>query len=361
MVNLQKMVLVMVVFLMLFSVLNAISKETVLAEFGDKVITFEDLEEKLEAIPAMYRHSYASEEGKKKLLDMYCTESLFYMESWQHDIENNAGYIGRLNDQVKSVFYNAYKASFASEIILTDIEKQAFFEEHPELFAGRTFAESIGQIESKLMPQKQNEIVQQKKAELMEKYGVTIIDENVRNFNIEDLTANIPNNEQIIIESANSDLHKTVADLIVYYDFLPQNKKMAIKNNEILKKYLESLIELDLFYLEALEMGFGEDEALSSKVEMVKRQLRLSATYNIIVADKVDLSDENVKKYYAENIMQFSTKATRKIQTFGFENEKVATEIRAKVQKQIKLSFFENFQNAEKLKVKKQQNLQKIS
>ena len=57
MVNLQKMVLVMVVFLMLFSVLNAISKETVLAEFGDKVITFEDLEEKLEAIPAMYRHS----------------------------------------------------------------------------------------------------------------------------------------------------------------------------------------------------------------------------------------------------------------------------------------------------------------
>ncbi len=360
MIKFKRAMLVLAIVVTLFSVANAVPKETILAEFGDSKITYEDLEKKIESIPAMYRNSYTTEDGMKRLLDMYCTESLFYLESWKHDIDGNNGYRGRLINQLRSVYHNAYKSSFAGEIVLTDAEKKAFFEEHPELFAGRTFQESLGQIENKLMPQKQNEIIQLKKAELMEKYDVKIIDENVQNFNIEDLDANIPNNEKAVIESSNPELHKTVADLVELYKILPQNKKIAIKDDIILKKYLDSLIELDLFYLEALEMGFGEDEALLAQTELVKKQLRLSATYNIIVADKIDLSDENVKKYYDENIVQFSTKATRKIQTFGFENEKVATEIRAKVQKQIKLSFFENFQNAEKVKAKKQQNLQKI-
>jgi tetratricopeptide (TPR) repeat protein len=81
---------------------------------------------------------------------------------------------------------------------------------------------------------------------------------------------------------------------------------------------------MDMYYLKAVAAGYDNNPAVMETRPMLKRNLMLRETYNRKVTERIDVSEEIVRDYYNENIDKFSTKSYRKIQAFGFEDEKTA-------------------------------------
>ena len=91
-----------------------------------------------------------------------------------------------------------------------------------------------------------------------------------------------------------------------------------------------------MYYLKAVAAGYDNNPAVLETKPMLKRNLMLRETYNRKVTERIDVSEEVVKDYYNENIDKFSTKAYRKIQAFGFEDEKTAKQNMKTAKKAVK-------------------------
>ncbi|RLC58817.1 MAG: hypothetical protein DRH89_00080 [Candidatus Cloacimonadota bacterium] len=315
----------------------AIPAETIIADFEGGKITMGQLEERVKQLPPMYQPKYSTPEGKENLLDMMCTEELFYLEALAHDVRNDDRYDTMIDNQIKSVYFGEYKKELGNNLITyTDEEKKIYYNEHMDIFVGRTFEESEAEIEKRLRPEKEKDLIDSLKVDLYKKYDIQINEENIMAFNLTSIDSNEVNKDKMLIESNNPEIALSVGQFMDMFEDLPPQNKAALRDNASLQKYLENRVELDVFYLEALENGFDKNEYVQTTIEQIHRNMMLRTVYNKLVVDPIDLSDEAVKKYYDTNILQFSTKPYRKIQTFGFESEDVAKKMRKQVKKLLK-------------------------
>ncbi len=301
-----------------------IPKETIIAEFGDGNITIGELNDRIEKIPPMYRSRYNSEEGKRQLLDMMCIEELFFLEAMNLDVEEDSRYLGRINNEIRSVYMKYYKEDLSKDIELTSDEKKAYFNEHPEQFKDKTYEDSEALIERRMKPQKEKEIYENRKQNLISKFDVQLIDENLEKFDLEDMEENLKQSELPIITSNLEEMNKDMADLVELYEILPDRNRQAIKTISDLKTYLQNLIELDVFYYDAKEQNYQDHQQVKADIKQIEKNLKLRTAYNKLVVDAIDLDDESLRKYYDDNIDQFSSRPYRKIQAFVFQTEKTA-------------------------------------
>ena len=315
----------------------AIPAETIIADFEGGKITMGQLEERVKQLPPMYQPKYSTPEGKENLLDMMCTEELFYLEAIAQDVRNDKRYNSMIDNQIKSVYFGEYKKELGNNMITyTDEEKKVYYNEHQDIFVGRTFEESEEEIEKRLRPAKEKDLIELLKIDLYTKYDVQINEDNIMAFNLTSIDSNDVNKDKILIESNNPEIALSVGQFMDMFDDLPPQNKAGLRDNASLQKYIENRVELDIFYLEALENGFDKNEFVQTTIEQIHRNMMLRTVYNKLVVDPIDLGDEAVKNFYDNNILQFSTKAYRKIQTFGFESEDVAKKMRKQVKKLLK-------------------------
>jgi tetratricopeptide (TPR) repeat protein len=331
-------IFIAVLFLIAFNIFaGGIPAETVIAEFDGGNITMGSLEARIEMIPPIYQPKYATPEGKENLLNDLCTEELFFQEAVTRNVKQDDRYFGLIDNQIKSVYYGEFKKEFvAREIQFTSAEKKAYFNENPDFFAGRTYEEGEQEIEKRLQPQKERELVDLKREELFGKYAVIINDDAINSFDLTDIESNLDNQDQILVSSNNAGIELTAAEFAAKFEHLPDQNKKSIRTNSDLKKFLENWTELEVFFTEAVELGFTENAFIQQTIEQIHRNTMLRTVYNQLVIDPIDDSDAGMEKFYNESIASFSTNPYRKIQTFGFENEDVAKKMRKTVKKLIK-------------------------
>ncbi len=313
-----------------------IPQDTILAKFDGGTITLRNLNDRIEMIPAMYRSRYTSVEGKQQLLDMLCTEELFYLEAIKNNVENDTRFKNRIENQKKSIYAKVYKEDLIKQITLSSAEKKAYFNEHPEIFKKKSFEESEKTIERRLKSQKEKDLIENKKAELKNKYNIKILETNIELLDLENLKNNKANAEKTILQSSEDDLTMTIDDFIQLYEELPERNKAAMKSPKDITMYLNNLVELNIFYFETKDKDYSKNNEIKSNLEQIQRNLKLKTIYNQLVVDAIDLSDDKLQKYYQGHLKRFSSKAARKIQAFGFEDEKTANKMRKKVNKLIK-------------------------
>ncbi len=115
------------------SVLNAEenAKNEVLAEFDGGKITTQDLENKLEKIPPMQRERYETIDGKKQVLDIMCTEQMFYREGLALGKDKDPAILEQIDIRTRPVVIRAYRSNeFKKDLKITDKEKREFYEEN---------------------------------------------------------------------------------------------------------------------------------------------------------------------------------------------------------------------------------------
>jgi len=310
---------------------------TVVAEFKDGKITMGDVNKKLSQIPPMYKSKYETTEGRQELLDIICTEEVFYLEAKAQKIMEKDDFFPRIADQIKNTYFVEYKKDLLKDAIsYTEEEKRAYFKENHDHFKDRTYEEAEKIIETQLKPQKEEAFVENKKEELFKKYNVVI------NYDIlPQINTLAPDSNEVIfnkklISSSNPEIDRTVGDLLSILNVLSKRTQISLRTDEGKKQYIERLAKFDVFYLDAKEKGYDKNPMIQRTVEQIKRNMALRTIYNILVVESIDTSDDKLMEYYNEHIKDFSTLAHRDIQTFGFDSKKTAAKMRKKVRKLVK-------------------------
>jgi len=323
-------------FLSLFAS-TEIADSTVVADFKGGKITMGTFNDRLSQIPPMYKSKFTTIEGKKELLDIICVEELFFLEAQDQKVMEQQDFSERTADQIKSVYFSEYRKELLKDAVsFTAEEKKAYFKENHDKFKERTFEESEMLIESQLKPQKENDFLETKKQELFKKFDVAINYDLLHMINIAATDSNETIINEKVISSSNPEINRTVKSIIAHLEILPERTQAALRTEAGLKNHIDELAKSDAFYVEALQKGFDENPAVMTLTEQIKRNMALRTTYNTLVVDAIDTSEDRVKEYYNKNIDQFSTLAHRKIQTFGFDTKKTAVKMRKKIKKLIK-------------------------
>ncbi len=323
-------------FLSLFAA-TEIADSTVVADFEGGKITMGTFNERLAQIPPMYKSKFTTIEGKKELLDIICVEELFFLEAQDQKVMEQQDFTDRTTDQVKSVYFSEYRKELLKDAIsVSTEEKEAYFKENYERFKERTFEESEKMIESQLMPQKENDYIEAKKQELFNKFDVAINYDLLNMINITAPDSNETIINEKVISSSNPNIDRSVGNIIAHLEILPERTQASLCTEVGLKKHIDELAKSDAFYVEAQQKGFDKNPTVMTMTKQIKRNMALRTTYNTLVVEAIDTSEEIMQEYYNENIDQFSTLAHRKIQAFGFDTKKTAVKMRKKIKKLIK-------------------------
>lgn len=327
-------------FIMLTAVLSAakgIPDTTVVAEFDGGKITMGQLEERLSKIPPMYQPKYSTEEGKKQLLDMMCTEEIFYYEALQRNIGEDEKFFSRIDGQIKTAYFNEYKKELTtSNITFIVDEKNTYFKDNSEMFAGRTYEECEKEIEQRMRPQKEKDFMSEKTDKLYTKFKVEINYDLLEQINLVHVDSNEVIFDEILVNSTDPTLQKTVKDFFDGYDVIQPSAQISLQNPQALKNYIDNQVKLNVFYKDAIENGFDKNEIVQEIVKQIKRNMMMRTVYNTLVVDAIDNSDENAQEFYNNNIEKFSSNPYRKIQTFGFTSKDTAKKMRKLVKKYYK-------------------------
>ncbi len=327
-------------FIMLTAVLSAakgIPDTTVVAEFDGGKITMGQLEERLSKIPPMYQPKYSTEEGKKQLLDMMCTEEIFYYEALQRNIGEDEKFFSRIDGQIKTAYFNEYKKELtASNITFIVDEKNTYFKDNSEMFAGRTYEECEKEIEQRMRPQKEKDFMSEKTDKLYTKFKVEINYDLLEQINLVHVDSNEVIFGEVLVNSTDPTLQKTVKDFFDGYDVIQPSAQISLQNPQALKNYIDNQVKLNVFYKDAIENGFDKNETVQEIVKQIKRNMMMRTVYNTLVVDAIDNSDENAQEFYNNNIEKFSSNPYRKIQTFGFTSKDTAKKMRKLVKKYYK-------------------------
>lgn len=329
---------------------QSVPRETVVAEFTGGTITSGDVDDRIAQIPPMYQTKYKTEDGKKSLLDMMCTEEVFYKEAQNLGIETSDEYLRRIDMQVKTIYYRAFKADLLKEnVIISDEEKREFFREHSEdLYAGRIYEEVAERVDHKMRPDREKAFLEDYTKKLYKEYNIKIDEEILGQVDL-DLLYNNKNIEQNkIITSSTAAIEKDVLFLLNAYPEFPPQQKSALLVKDNLFKYINDIAQTEVFYHEALNNNYQENEEVIATVEQVKKNMMMKTVYNKLVINAIDLSDEALENYYEDHIDQFSEKASRKIQFFAFADQKTAKANRKQIKKLLKKNDIEAINNIAK-------------
>lgn len=333
----RNIVLIIAVVMIGVNLLAAIPPETVLAEYEGGKIRMADFNQRLDKIPPMYQTRYQTYEGKLKFLNDLLTEEVFYQEAIALGLDKSPEIEEKFENQIKSTYFTEYKADLLEkEMNFTDEELHEHFLNNVDDYPGITFEEAKIMVENSYRQLKSAEFIENYEKKLMEEYEVEIHEELLDSLDFNDMSTIDPIADQKYVTSNLADLEQTIGDLKKLYDGLPnQNKRPFLRKDSRINSVHE-LVKMDMYYIKAKAAGYDNDPAVIEIAPAIRRNLILRSSFQTQVSDKIDVSEEKVRKYYDENIEKFSTKAYRKIQAFAFDNEKTAKKQRKKVKKAVK-------------------------
>ena len=314
----------------------SIPNDTVIAKFGGQQLTFENLNNRINKIPAMYRQKYSTPEGKIKLLDMLVTEELFYLEALELKIDQDTKMLERVENQKSNYLSQEFRKRIGKDFEVDESVLREYYNNNQPEFPGLTFEEAKSRVNAKIYAEKQKEyidnFIENKKAEYELKINFAIVD----SLDLETLELPEEFADADLFTTNNEQIKMTAKDFVKYLQTLKDDNRFRSRDNKELSNFVEKLAENRLLYHLALESGMDKEEAIAKEIDQIKRNLILRTIYNQEIVEKIDLSDEAAKKYYDEHIDEFSSKATRKIQQFVYSDEKKAKENYKKVKKLMK-------------------------
>ncbi|MBN1326899.1 MAG: hypothetical protein JW996_03005 [Candidatus Cloacimonetes bacterium] len=323
--------MILLIPLLLFS--DESADETIIAEYDGGKITLDDLEFRISKIAPMYQAKYKTNDGKLELLDMICTEELFYLESINSGFEAEPEFWNRIQINVKNTFNREFKKDYVNDRLnLVEDEKRQYFQEHKNTdYADRTYEEVEHDIEMRLLPQKQEMIIDNLLDSLYLTYEIEVDNNLIKSTDFDQVEPDAENLETLYLRSSDPSFQRSVKDFKAIYDELPTAQKDQLKHPEFADDQIKKIVHMEIIYEEALRQGYDEKEEVAETVDQIKKNMLLRTVYNELVINQIDISDEDLKDYYENNITKFSSNAFRKIQTFAFKSQEEADKMREKV------------------------------
>lgn len=211
----------------------------------------------------------------------------------------------------------------------------------------KTYEEVQSELDVRARPSVESRMMEDLKQRLKDKFEVEVETSRVAEI---DLT-NRENNSEImdvnLIRSNNPNLNLNVKLLLDRYAQLsPQEQMFYRKDPDAASHLLDQELSRALMYAEAVEQNYERHVHEMSDYEQMRRFYILGKAFRQLVVDSIEISSEESRAFYDENIESYTTPANRKIEVLWFNDAKEAN----KALSQYKLAQkFRNRKRIEKL------------
>ena len=114
---------------------NQMGEDVVLVEYDGGTITRKDLDHRISKIPPNQQGRFRTIEGQIQVLDLMALEDVLMKKAIEMGIDNDEEVDQRIDaGRRQFLIQEYYKVNVSDKVELTEADKQAFFEENPELF-----------------------------------------------------------------------------------------------------------------------------------------------------------------------------------------------------------------------------------
>lgn len=188
----------------------------------------------------------------------------------------------------------------------------------------KEFREVQPEIEQRIRPAKERELLDSIKETLKTKYNVRIDEALLGRIDLDTKQNNIPIENEIIVRSDNPELQMTVGDLLnIFTKVSPQEQIFYIKGGGAAQLLDQEIIQT-LLYIEARNEGYERYFDDNNDFLQMKRNIILRRAFELLVLDTIKISDEEVAARYEQDIESYVNPAQRSIQVLFFEDMKTA-------------------------------------
>jgi parvulin-like peptidyl-prolyl isomerase len=188
----------------------------------------------------------------------------------------------------------------------------------------KSFPEVKNEIEQRLRPIKERELLEQVREQLKQKYAVVIDSAMVNRIDLAEKANNEDILEQYIVSAPNPKLNITVGKLLLDFSKLsPQEQVFYTRGEGAIALAEQNLIQ-ELFHIEAKELGYEQYFTENEDYRMLRRNTILRRTFEILVLEDIEISDEEVKSRYEMEKESYAQPPHRSIQVLFFEDNKTA-------------------------------------
>ncbi|MDI3504290.1 MAG: hypothetical protein PWP64_1226 [Candidatus Cloacimonadota bacterium] len=409
---------------------NLLEDRDVLAEYDGGKILRSDIQAKIAKIPPAHQGRYQTIDGQLQVLDIICTEEVFFQKAKQLGIDKSPEVLERLEDLTRRFYLQEYYKRNVTDLIeITEVDLQKYYDENLKLFymnpnitieyiqteteqdaldalaeleAGASFAEVsdkynqntyarglkgvikhirlngnipgvgndaeleeyIGQskvdpehcngpyqtdsgwhifrtvarvegrqkeylevrpeIEQRLRPILEREKLEEIREELKQKYEVQIHEGIASSIDLKNKDNNAENIYNVVVYSPHDDLIYTIEDVLTAYNKLSPQEQIFYLKGEGAIAFIDQILIQDLFYIEAKAQNYDQYFVDNEDYQMMRHNIILRRAYEILVLDKIEVSNEEIAARYELDKEKYAIPASRSIQVLFFDDDKTA-------------------------------------
>ncbi|MFO7660697.1 MAG: peptidyl-prolyl cis-trans isomerase [Candidatus Cloacimonadaceae bacterium] len=189
----------------------------------------------------------------------------------------------------------------------------------------RPYLECEAEVDQRLRPQKESEMLEQIIDKQKLAYKVNIDTQTLALINLREPHNNQELENINLVSATDPSLSMTVKALLEKFNKMsPQEQMMYVKGGGA-EQMVNQELQRNLMYLDAVN-DKSYDKYLSENEEFVQSQRYyvLQETYKNLVADEVSVTQEAAMEYYNSNLETYTTPPYRKIQAVWSKDEKSA-------------------------------------
>ncbi|MEN6444633.1 MAG: peptidyl-prolyl cis-trans isomerase [Candidatus Cloacimonas sp.] len=202
----------------------------------------------------------------------------------------------------------------------------------------KDFTEVKPEIEQRLRPLKEKELLNSITENLKAKYAVVIDTTTVNAIVLAPEKRNNNNAlmDKIVVNAARPDLQITVKQLLQIYDKLSPQEQMFVTKGGGINLLISQELMQDLMFIEAKSLGYEKYFADNADFIQAKRSYILRGAFEKLVADAIEVSDDEIAQRYEQDKEQYATPEYRTLEVLFFDNKKVADKVWKKYKKAYK-------------------------
>lgn len=189
----------------------------------------------------------------------------------------------------------------------------------------RPYADCTAEIDQKLRPKKEAELLNQIIDKQKLSYKVVIDSTTLNTINLREPQKNQEIENKSVVTSTESSLNMTTKTLLDKFGKLsPQEQMMYVKGGGPVQ-LVNQEITRTLMYLDASKDKSYEDSlAVNEEFQQSVRYYVLQEAYKRLVVDQLNVTPEEVKEYFNNNKEAYTTPAARKIVVVWCKDQKTA-------------------------------------
>lgn len=197
----------------------------------------------------------------------------------------------------------------------------------------KQFDEVRSEVEQRLRPQKDRELLESLRAELKAKYSVVIDTLLAKRINLNELAKNDEIEDLFVVTSPQKELNMRVKELMVDFSKLSPQEQIYYSRGGGPMAILEQKLIQELFKIDGKALGYERYFEENEDYQMLRRNTILRRVYEILVIEDIQVTNEEIAQRYELEKDNYSTPAHRSIQVLFFEDNKTAKKAWSKFKK----------------------------